>query len=741
VGRRVAVAPRWVSLTVVARIASCALVVAVLFVCAGALGLGLYGYAHTGRIYEGVTAGGVPIGGLTRTEAQARLEARFDAFLDQPLILVAGDRHFTVDGRAVGASLDAETTLRSAFAVGRDGSWWERTRAWARAGLHGRDVPLTATVDQDRLDAWLLRIVPEVTRPASDASVTMTGPSGPTIVPESPGIALDLTSTRSVIVERLGALSHEPVVLVTPAVDVEVTAAEMQPGLERAQAVVARSLVVNALDTSWAVASEDLARIVAVRSGGEIDVDREAVKSLVGNIAAEIERPSRDAAIDVGDDGAVAVVPGTASIDVAAKPSVDAVIAALQAGRHKVALVVEQTAPAIGEEQATVAAARVDALLGNGIHLRWDGGNADLGRGELASALTIDVDPGAIEPFRIGFDHERLGSILAPLADQIDVPAQDVVLRLVGSKVTVVEKETVGRRLNVERTIEAIESAMVNGGSRDLELIVDVVKPAYTAADAKKIKLSDVLAASSTSYADSSDARRHNVEQAAKLETGWLVPPGGQFSYDRYVGKVTKKEGFVTGFGIVASPEGDGTVTTAPVVGGGICQVSTTVFQAAFWAGLQIDERHEHPYWLATYGEPPRGMKGLDAMVNIEEDWSLDLRFTNTTGNWIAVVVVADGQDVTAEIRGVDPGWSVAVDQPVITDVVPADDNIYYTESPELPGGEEMQVESAQEGFTATVHRVVRDRDGTIIDETSLTSTYAASRNTILRGTGPVDAD
>jgi vancomycin resistance protein YoaR len=262
------------------------------------------------------------------------------------------------------------------------------------------------------------------------------------------------------------------------------------------------------------------------------------------------------------------------------------------------------------------------------------------------------------------------------------------------------------------------------------------VKPAVTASQAKKIKLPDVLAEASTYYDNSSEPRRHNVETAVRLENGWLVPPGGQFSYVEHVGKVSEAEGFVTGFGIVTSPENDGTVTTAPVIGGGICQVSTTIFQAAFWAGLRIDERYEHPYWLQTYGEPPRGMKGLDAMVNVEDDWSLDLKFTNTTGNWIAVVVIADGERVTAQIRGTNPGWTVQVFDPVITNVVPADTRTYYTESPELPQGQELQVETAQEGFTAAVHRVVTDRNGQVVDDYVLTSTYAPSRNTILRGTG-----
>ncbi len=154
-----------------------------------------------------------------------------------------------------------------------------------------------------------------------------------------------------------------------------------------------------------------------------------------------------------------------------------------------------------------------------------------------------------------------------------------------------------------------------------------------------------------------------------QLQDGWLIAPGAQFSYAEFIGGVTKDQGFVTGFGIV--DDGAGGVTTAPVIGGGICQVSTTIFQAAFWAGMQIDERYTHPYWIQTYGEPPRGMKGLDAMVNIDDvNGTLDFKFTNTTGNWIAVQVVDDGTVLTARILGTDPGWTVDVSQPDITDIV-----------------------------------------------------------------------
>jgi vancomycin resistance protein YoaR len=220
------------------------------------------------------------------------------------------------------------------------------------------------------------------------------------------------------------------------------------------------------------------------------------------------------------------------------------------------------------------------------------------------------------------------------------------------------------------------------------------------------------------------------------LENGWLVAPGDVFSYNAYIGPITKKNGYVTGLGILA--DGEGGITTGPVVGGGVCQVSTTVFQAAFWAGLSIEERWSHPYWIQTYGQPPSGMQGLDAMINVDDDpgLTLDLKFRNTTDNWIAVVVKADGQNVSTEIRGTNPGWQVKVDDSVVSNVVQPDPEPIYTDSPEIPAGEERQVETAQQGFDATVRRQVLDKDGALVDEYTYTSTYVPALNRFLRGVG-----
>ena len=90
-------------------------------------------------------------------------------------------------------------------------------------------------------------------------------------------------------------------------------------------------------------------------------------------------------------------------------------------------------------------------------------------------------------------------------------------------------------------------------------------------------------------------------------------------------------------------------------------------------------------YWIPLYGQAPSGITGLDATV--DTDVGLDLKFKNTTNNWMAVVASADGTTVRFALWGTDPGWTVNVDDPVVSNVVKADTTMQYEQSDQLPSG------------------------------------------------------
>lgn len=252
--------------------------------------------------------------------------------------------------------------------------------------------------------------------------------------------------------------------------------------------------------------------------------------------------------------------------------------------------------------------------------------------------------------------------------------------------------------------------------------------PTTVVYDAARLK--DKLGAAVTSYAGSISERAWNVELAAKRLHGTKVAPGELFSFNDAVGPTTLKAGFRIGYGITMSNDRP---LTVPSEGGGICQVATTVFQAAYWAGLPFVERHYHLYWISRYGVAPSGKTGFDATV---DDPGVDLKFRNTTGDWIRLDSWVDGANIGFTIWGVDPEWEVETIGPKIYGVVKASQAIVRQEDYSLPPGRELFVEHAEDGFSVSVTRLVK-LNGDLVDQYDFTNRYLPSRNVLLVGAVP----
>ena len=711
-----------------------ALLVAVLFVTAGAAGLGLYASSYQGRIYQGVHVAGLDLGGLTAANAQSQLEAHFADYAATPLMVTAGDQTFQITPAEAGARLDSAATIQAASEWGREGSLWDRSRAWARALVHGAAVAPVIQFDADAAHDSVVAIAPGIVQPAINARIAFDATGRAEIVPEVTGTRLDYAATAALLADRIAMFAREPVLLVTQDDPADVTAASLAPSLPDMDAAVDAPLILSFDDAIWHIPPDDLQPLLSVDPATwDLRVDRRPLQALVASLAAEIDRPAVDAGITVDDNGRLAVVPAVSAARVDVDASVAAIAEGLLQGEDEIALVVDETPAQISDVMAAAAVARGEALMDPGITLTWTGGEGLLDRGDLLRALTIRSRPGTDVPFTFGLDPDLVRESLNRYASAFDIPVQDARWRIIEGQIQLAVPESKGRELDLDSGVQSVLAAFLDDEST-VELKVRTLLPRWTGKDGSAVTLGDdILGEGGTWYGDSSDARRQNVELASSYLSGWLVPPDGIFSYADSVGLITEENGFVTGYGIV--DDGDGGFTTAPVVGGGICQVSTTLYQAAFWAGLPIVERYQHPYYLRTYGEAASGLPGLDAMVNIEPDWSLDLKFKNTTGRWIAVVMIPDGAMVTARIVGTDPGWEVVVPEPTISNVVKPPEEMVYTESPELPLGQERVVESAQDGFDVRIDRTVLD-DGKVILEDAVFSSFAPSRNTTMRGTG-----
>lgn len=700
------------------------------------LAFGMYAVRHANSVYSGVSVGAVDASGMDRDDLRLAITEEVEAYSNSTFEVTAGEQVFEASPQDVGVSIDVEATIEKTLAAGRDGTWLERSSDWARFVIGGQEIAPVVHIDPAQYQSYVDSLAPQVEFAPENARVDMATVETPELIADVPGQSIDVTGTRNAVTHHASTLSEEPLAMSLLSVPAAVQSNDVAHGLPDAQQYVSQSLTLQSTEGTWELDQERLRSLVSVGDAGDVEIDRLEVQRFVSQLAAEVDRPSSDAAVQLGDDGVFSLVPGEDSAQVDVNATTDSVIAALEDGHENVDVTVQRESAAISDESAQAAADDANNLTEEGVTLSWIGDDVTLGRGDLAAALVVTPQPEGEGQFTMEFDAGVMYERLAPAAEAIDIPARDARFRMNDGRIYLETEERSGRAVDLDASVgEAIDA--LESDHRDASLVVHTVEPEVTEEDGRSIEVNDLLGDSWTYYGNSSDARRQNVERSAEQQHGWLIPPGDVFSFGEVSGEITEENGFVTGFGIVGD-EGGG-VNTAPVIGGGICQVSTTVFQAAWWSGLSIVERYEHPYWISSYGEAPRGMRGLDAMVYLEGEWQSDLKFENTTDDWIALVVTADGENVHAEIRGVDQGWDVDVSQPEITNVQQPSTETVYTESSELPEGEELRVETAMEGFDASIQRTVRDADGQVLEDTTLESSFTASQNTTLRGSGSDD--
>jgi hypothetical protein len=225
-----------------------------------------------------------------------------------------------------------------------------------------------------------------------------------------------------------------------------------------------------------------------------------------------------------------------------------------------------------------------------------------------------------------------------------------------------------------------------------------------------------LLAQAQTSWPADSPAFAANVTLAAQRLNGRQIAPGTTFSYNSFLGPYTSGNGYQN----ISIGKSDPVTRTISTVDTGITQVSTTLFQAAFWSGLKIVERAPHSSWLDRLSAGSTSQRGLDAYVAQPGN---DLRFVNNTTDWIRIDATSDQSSLTVSIFGADPGWSVnpnvgspsKVVQPNATPVVQVD--------PALAPGQQFTVSAAVPGFDVTLERTVT-KDGQVVDRYGVSEHY-----------------
>ena len=212
-----------------------------------------------------------------------------------------------------------------------------------------------------------------------------------------------------------------------------------------------------------------------------------------------------------------------------------------------------------------------------------------------------------------------------------------------------------------------------------------------------------------------------NIWIPAAAIDGYIVKPGETFSFWKAVGPITPAKGYKLGGAII-----DGRTQEGVAIGGGICSTSTTLFNAALRAGYKMGARENHYYYISRYPV------GLDATVFIQGGSVQDMTWTNDSPDPILIKSFNGPTSVTFSLFGVPTGRTVAFTKPIITGYTRA--TTVYVSTSALPRGTARQVEYADDGFNASVTRVVRDASGKIVHKETYISHYATITGIIYVG-------
>lgn len=312
------------------------------------------------------------------------------------------------------------------------------------------------------------------------------------------------------------------------------------------------------------------------------------------------------------------------------------------------------------------------------------------------------------ERYVISFDLNKVDKFLNQTAYEFEQRPINAKLKMTPEGVRMVDEGKDGNMVNRVKLIKMLED-LIGTDQREIELPMETSGALVTKDNIDKLGIKELIGSGTSDFSWSPGNRIHNIEVGAGKFDGTVIAPGEEFSFTSRLGMVNADTGFLPEL-VIADNE------TRPEYGGGLCQVSTTMFRVAINSGLPITERHPHQYRVSYY-EPA----GMDATIYIP---SPDLKFVNDTGNYIMIEAVVDGVNLTFNFYGTSDGRKVEVTEPDIFNITSPPAPVYI-ETDGLAAGETWQVDSAHYGADAIFYRTITDKSGKSNKE-EFSSHYAA---------------
>jgi vancomycin resistance protein YoaR len=435
--------------------------------------------------------------------------------------------------------------------------------------------------------------------------------------------------------------------------------------------------------------------------------DAAAYQATLQKIAPAAARAPRDATLAlVGDHVTVRPAATGLAIDAARlKAQVMAALASWRRFTGAAPLMVSQ--PAVDTAAAQSAAGQAATYLATPLHLRFRGHEIELSPASMATMLSVNSGADATTT-PLTFDNPRGRAALLHLFAFVEKPAVNATAVVKGLKVQI-KPSRAGFGLDMPRLLSDMDYIASQPGLREVVVPLTVLEPTMTTDQLTALGL-DGLGSQFTTYFDPSNKpRTQNITQAAKLVDGTVIKAGSVFSLNDTLGPRTVNRGFD-----YAPVIDDGVLRLG--VGGGLCQFATTLFNAAFLAGLPIVERHPHDFYIDHYPI------GRDAQVAYG---SQDLRFRNDTGHALLLRCWAANGQVTVVLVG-STGRTVTFTTSAFYDLKPSGTSRSH---PRVITDDTLSsgITVFEQGFDGRTVRVVRTvrQGGKLLSSDTFVSSYA----------------
>ncbi len=438
--------------------------------------------------------------------------------------------------------------------------------------------------------------------------------------------------------------------------------------------------------------------------------DQRVAYGYLQNIAAQIDQPVVEASLHLDGTNIVAQPGQTGRL-----LNLDATLiylgAQLQTFRDgETPLVIAEAAPRLADVSSQAEAARriltqpLTITVPN--YRAGDPGPWNYDIPVIANMLGVNVvDVNGKAEMQVGLNPDALRSTLNELKTYVDRQPANARFTFndATSQIEATQASNIGRAMDVEASARAINDALLRG-EHTVALVVNEQQPAVAdTATGADLGITQLVAQGTTYFYGSSEARIQNIVAASARYDGVLVAPNEIFSMGSYLGDVSLENGFAEALIIYGG-------RTIKGVGGGVCQVSTTLFRTVFAAGYPIVERYSHAYRVTYYEKIASGandpnLAGLDATVYFP---LVDFKFQNDTPYWILMKteVNVSARTLTWKLYSTSDGRSATWETTGPTNIVPALDPI-FEENPDLKPNEINQIDYAAQGADVTVTRTV----------------------------------